>query len=179
MKTAVLAFILLPLWSYAGYLYLNNSKQKESISKENFLTSVTNVPVPQDTKVTRTIKIGDLLKAIAIVESNQDDEAVGDKGKSIGRYQIQKAYWKDATDHDKSLKQGNGKWEDCKYESYATSVVLSYFDRYAAQAVKNEDWELLARLHNGGPSVLKKEPPSKIWNNTTVYWNKVKKELEK
>jgi hypothetical protein len=130
-------------------------------------------------KEKKTLEMGDFLKAVAKVESNCDDEAVGDKGKSIGRFQIQKAYWKDAVDHDKSLKQGNAKWEDCKYESYATSIVLAYFDRYAAQAVKDKDWETLARLHNGGPSILKKKPPKKLWENTTAYWEKVKKELEK
>lgn len=134
-------------------------------------------PLIGQVKITRTIEMGDFLKAIAKVESNCDDEAVGDKGKSLGRYQIQEAYWEDAVEHDKSLKQGNYKWEDVKIERYATSIVLAYFDRYASEAVKNKDWETLARLHNGGPSTLKKKPPKKLWNNTTIYWNKVKKEL--
>lgn len=131
-------------------------------------------------KVTRTTELGDLLKAISKVESNDDDKAVGDNGKSIGRYQISKAYWKDACEHDPTLGKkhnGNNKWEDCHIDNYATQIVLAYFDRYAAKHVKDKNWEMLARLHNGGPSVLKEKPPKKIWDNTTIYWNKIKKEL--
>jgi hypothetical protein len=133
-----------------------------------------------DVKVTRTIELGDFLKAISKVESNHDDKAIGDKGKSIGRYQISKAYWQDACDHNTVLGKkhnGNNKWEDCHQDYYATQIVLSYFDRYAPNHVKDKNWEMLARLHNGGPSVLKAKPPKKIWDNTTIYWDKIKKEL--
>ena len=132
----------------------------------------------QDVKVTKTIELGDFVKAIAQVESGGDDNAVGDNGKSLGRFQIQKAYWKDAVDHQKHLKV-NRKWEDVKYADYAEQVMLAYFDRYAAEKVKEKDWEYLARIHNGGPGIHKKPKTGKAWANTTAYWEKVKKELDK
>ena len=35
-----------------------------------------------------------VLSAIRVVESNNNDDAVGDNGKAIGVYQIWKSYWK-------------------------------------------------------------------------------------
>lgn len=149
--------------------------------------------VPQDPKKTteepapirpikKEITIDVFLKAIATIESNCDDKAVGDNGRSIGRYQISKAYWKDACEHNPILGKkhnASNKWEDCHQDFYATEIVLAYFDRYAAQYVKDKNWEMLARLHNGGPSMLGNKPNKKMWDNTTKYWEKVKKELYK
>jgi DNA-binding FadR family transcriptional regulator len=47
--------------------------------------------------------------------------------------------------------------------------------RYAASNATEED---VSRIHNGGCNILKKKG-SKAWDNTTKYWEKVKKELEK
>ena len=128
--------------------------------------------------ITRTVTIEDFFKAVATVESNNNDEAVGDNGNSIGRYQIQKAYWKDAVDHDTTLKQGRV-WKDVKDPKYAEQVMLAYFDKYAKEELKAKNWEHLARLHNGGPGVFKRSQDSKAYKATTVYWSKVEKLMPK
>ena len=117
-----------------------------------------------------------ILPALATVESSNNPNAVGDKGKAIGIYQIHWAYWKDATDHDKSI---GGSYRDCFDPVYAERIVRAYLARYAP---KGATLEQLARIHNGGGGILKKqhstkEKDKKAWANTTAYWNKVKKEL--
>ena len=106
--------------------------------------------------------------AIGTVESGHDDNAVGDGGASIGRYQIQWAYWKDATDYDKTI---GGTYQDVRDPVYARKVMTAYFKRYAGKAWAASDWETIAKKHNGGPSGHKKQATQK-------YWLKVKKELD-
>ena len=57
----------------------------------------------------------DVLAAIRIVESNDDPNAVGDGGDSIGCYQIQKCYWLDA----KEFSDLDGTYLDCYNRGYA------------------------------------------------------------
>jgi len=52
--------------------------------------------------------------AIRQVESGGRLDAVGDKGRSIGPYQIQEGYWKDAVEHNPSLKDGGKTWQNTK-----------------------------------------------------------------
>ena len=111
----------------------------------------------------------DFLHAIGTVESNHDDSAVGDGGASIGRYQIQRAYWIDATQYDKTI---GGKYEDVRDPAYAERVIKAYMRRYARQAYQDGDWQTMARIHNGGPRGHRKQA-------TLPYWNKVKAELER
>ena len=106
----------------------------------------------------------DLLTAIRQVESNGNDNAVGDNGKAIGPYQIWYSYWKDAVEYDKTL---GGCYEDCYKPEYARRVVIAYLSRYAPKNATAQD---LARIHNGGPKGYKN-------SKTIKYWNKVKKEL--
>lgn len=112
-------------------------------------------------------KYNNLFEAIAAVESNHNDAAVGDGGKSIGRYQIQYNYWKDATEFDKSI---GGVYEDVKNPVYAQRIMTAYWNRYARTAYKNKDFETLARIHNGGPQGHRKQ-------STVEYWNKVQNKL--
>ena len=110
----------------------------------------------------------DVLAAIRIVESNDDPNAVGDGGDSIGCYQIQKCYWLDA----KEFSDLDGTYLDCYNRGYADRTVRCYMDRYATERrlgreVTQED---VARIHNGGPNGYKKECTKK-------YWSKVKKIL--
>lgn len=110
----------------------------------------------------------DVLTAIRIVESNDDPNAVGDGGDSIGCYQIQKCYWLDA----KEFSDLDGTYLDCYNRGYADRTVRCYMDRYATERrlgreVTQED---IARIHNGGPNGWKKE-------STEKYWQKVKKIL--
>jgi len=114
------------------------------------------------------IDLDRLVQAICQVETGGEADpanAVGDKGKAIGPYQIHKAYWVDATQYDKSI---GGTYADCKDKAYATKVVKAYLRRYAP---KNASMEVLARQHNGGPKGHRK-------NATLGYWAKVQAALE-
>ena len=119
-------------------------------------------PIDKDTRV--------FLDAIRRVETgglpNAGKGAVGDKGASIGPYQIQRAYHADA-------RMKVGRYEDCSTDAtYSEQTMLAYFSRYAPKALESKDWETLARVHNGGPKGHAKKA-------TLGYWAKVKKEMSK
>lgn len=110
------------------------------------------------------------LDAIRRVETgglpNAGKGAVGDKGASIGPYQIQRAYHADA-------RMKSGKYEDCSAShAYSEQTMLAYFARYAPKALESKDWQTLARVHNGGPKGHTKKA-------TEAYWAKVQKEMGK
>lgn len=105
---------------------------------------------------------GKLLDAIRHVETGGHKDpanAVGDQGRSLGPYQIQKSYWQDA--------RVAGAYEQVKDDAYARKVIIAYWTRYAKTALANNDYETLARIHNGGPKGNKKSA-------TLSYWHKVK-----
>jgi len=111
----------------------------------------------------------DVLAAIRIVESNDDPDAVGDGGDSIGCYQIQKCYWLDA----KEFSDLGGTYLDCYNRGYADRTVRFYMARYATERrlgreVTQED---VARIHNGGPNGYKKECTKKFWKKVEVVLN--------
>ncbi len=88
-----------------------------------------------------------LFEAIRLVETGGHEDptnALGDDGKSLGPYQISKAYWLDAIQHCPEI---GGRYEDVKIGRYAERIMMAYWDRYAP----DETWETLARIHNGGP----------------------------
>jgi len=119
-------------------------------------------PIDKDTRV--------FLDAIRRVETgglpNAGKGAVGDKGASIGPYQLQRAYHADA-------RMKAGRYEDCSTDAtYSEQTMLAYFARYAPKALESKDWETLARVHNGGPKGHTKKA-------TLGYWTKVKKEMSK
>lgn len=111
------------------------------------------------------VSMTEFLAAIRQVESHGNDMAVGDNGKAIGPYQIWKAYWQDAVEHDKTI---GGKYEDCYNPQYASKVVRAYMARYAP---KGASLEVMARIHNGGPR-------GHLKSATIAYWAKVQKELK-
>lgn len=65
----------------------------------------------------------------------------------------------------------------CKYDKHASQCMMFDYWRfyaydYARKTKKPITYEVLARIHNGGPDGM--------FNATTLpYWNKVKKELKK
>jgi hypothetical protein len=114
-----------------------------------------------------------ILDAIRIVETggcSDPSNAVGDNGKAIGAFQIHRAYWQDATEFDKSI---GGSYADCKNVEYARKVVMAYLTRYC------KVWtdESVARLHNGGCNIMKRQG-TRAWHSTTAYWNKVRAALK-
>lgn len=112
------------------------------------------------------------LNALCQVESGGKN-VVGDKGKAIGVMQIHKSYWQDAIQFDPSI---GGSYSDClNSPTYSRKIVVAYLTRYASQ---NATYEELARIHNGGCKIMHKKKTT-AWNNTTNYWIKIKKEMDK
>jgi len=107
--------------------------------------------------------------AVGQVESGHDDTEVGDGGDSIGRYQIQWAFWRDAEDRIKS----GGRWRDVTDKAYAERIMHAYYKRWEPKAYYARDYEVLARAHNSGPGWADKK------HKTDAYWAKVSKELDK
>ena len=106
-----------------------------------------------------------LFPAISWTESRDDDDAVGDRGKSRGRYQIGLPYWTD----------GGG--DPARYSvdvldpTICRRVMLRYWRRYCPVALAAGDLETLAKVHNGGPRGASKAA-------TRAYWLKVKGSLQ-
>ena len=109
-----------------------------------------------------------ILDAIRVVETggepNEGRDAVGDGGRSIGPFQIQRAYW-----YDSGVE---GRWEDCRDNEYARRVVRAYWLRYCPRAYERADAQVLARIHNGGSTGHRK-------TSTLSYWRRVEGELSR
>lgn len=103
------------------------------------------------------------LNALAKVESSNNPKAINRKENALGIYQIRAAYYKDSN--------VIGKHTDVYNPVIAKKVVLAYFNRYEPKAVLNNDFETLARCHNGGCGWRKNK------SATDKYWQKIKKTL--
>ena len=125
-----------------------------------------------------------LLDAIATVESNNDDKAIGDKGRAIGRFQIWKTYV-DEVNRSCKLKK-NGKtfsYEDRKDAVKSREMVRIYLEfwgrQYERNTGKKATLEVLAKIHNGHAfwkrSNTKKN--EQYFKNLASYWIKVSREL--
>ena len=111
-----------------------------------------------------------ILDAIRQVESGGDDDCPdGDRGRSIGPYQIQRAYWQDATEFDPSIEGGT--YQDCRKREYAEKVIRAYMRRYIKAEWERLSAEQIARTHNGGPKGASRK-------STIAYWKKVKSKLK-
>jgi len=132
-------------------------------------TVLTLTPPATKARITET-DIRPLLDAIRMVESSDGKNLVGDGGKAIGPYQIHKAYWQDAVEHDPSI---GGSYKDCMNRAYAERIVVAYFNRYATKRRigSTPTYEDMARIHNGGPNGYKSE-------KTEGYWVKVEREID-
>jgi hypothetical protein len=109
-------------------------------------------------------KIEELFDALWQVESSRREGVIwGDGGASLGPLQISRAYWQDATEFDSSI---GGKYEDVVRLDYSKQVVDAYWRRWAPAAYKGQDFEVLARIHNGGPRGATKQA-------TVGYWSRV------
>jgi len=110
-----------------------------------------------------------VLSAMRIVESNNNPDAVGDKGKAIGVYQIWNIYWIDATQYSGI----DGDYKDCFSPEYSDKIVRAFMKRYATEKRLGREvtMEDIARIHNGGPNGYKKQ-------STKKYWVKIQKELK-
>lgn len=99
-----------------------------------------------------------LFRAIRVVETSSmetRDVAIGDDGRSIGPYQISRAYWVDSGKR--------GRWTGCRGQSYSERVMLAYWKRHCPTALGQRNLEVLARIHNGGPNGQSKCATSSYW----------------
>jgi len=103
------------------------------------------------------MRVARLIDAIGAVESNNDDEAVGDSGRSRGRYQISRAYWIDGGGRADEYTHRIRNPPDCR------AIILGYWRRHAPAALASGDLETLARVHNGGPNGHRKRCTEKYW----------------
>jgi hypothetical protein len=100
------------------------------------------------------------IRALHQVESQGGLGAIkGDQGRALGPLQIHYEYWLDSG--------ASGHYQDCANLNYAIYVVRSYLNRYAPEAVKSKNYEVLARVHNGGPGGHRRK-------STLDYWRRVK-----
>lgn len=104
-----------------------------------------------------------LLDAIRSVKSGGQD-VTGDRGLSIGPYQISKAYWMD------SGMPGN--YGNCHGQNYSEFCMIRYWQRWCPNALRDRNYQWLARVHNGGPRGW-------LRGCTRAYWWKVKKEIRR
>ena len=113
----------------------------------------------------------ELVDAIIMVESNGNDEAVGDNGNAIGCLQIWKIYHTDAVERSDI----GGSYKDCYTRAYAIKVFDAYMRRYAREAwtdPKQFDAEKVARIHNGGPRGYRKDATQKYWGKVLTELNR-------
>lgn len=110
---------------------------------------------------------------------------LGDNGAAKGPLQIHPGFWVDAVEYYNrkagkgwlepgikfSLMQGrdiHGITKQCEYEDleyFWPSVMTSllYYARFALQALEADDWQTLARIHNGGPDGADQAATEPYW----------------
>tara|TARA_R100000479_G_scaffold147203_1_gene82685 strand:+ start:202 stop:606 length:405 start_codon:yes stop_codon:yes gene_type:complete len=132
----------------------------------NMITRFLKLILPLPTPHLRRSDYSTLFRAIRLVESGGEyyaPYAVGDSGRSIGPYQISFGYWIDAYNYDPDL---DGTWAMCVDQTYAEQVMMQYWQRHAP---KDATWEVLARIHNGGPNGYHKAETQQYWKRVVRY----------
>jgi hypothetical protein len=106
-----------------------------------------------------------LLDAIREVETGEHPDAAnaqGDGGRSLGPYQISRAYWRDSG--------VPGRYQSVRNQAYAERVMIAYWQRHCPSALARHDWQTLARVHNGGPNGP--------WKGRTIsYWRRAREQI--
>lgn len=111
-----------------------------------------------------------LLDAIEFVESNANPSAVGDGGKSIGSFQITKAYVDDVNRIYNKRYTHKDRHDRQKSRQMTILYLLHYGRLYERETKKEATYEILSRIHNGGPRGMYKD-------STLPYWFKVKNRI--
>lgn len=111
-----------------------------------------------------------LILALITIESNGNNDAIGDNGAAFGCLQMHAAYVQDAAEH------AGEDWthEDAFDRATAIQIITAYMARYATEdrLGRPPTAEDIARIHNGGPNGYKKTA-------TDQYWIKVRAEILK
>ena len=111
------------------------------------------------------------LDAIVAVESHGNAKAIGDNGKAYGVYQIHKSYVEDVNRISGKNFTLADAFDKEKAKEMVKIYLTNYGKNYEKKTGKTATNEVLARIHNGGPSGYKKDATKK-------YWDKVQKELK-
>jgi hypothetical protein len=109
------------------------------------------------------MNLTNLISALMIVESSNNDLAIGDQGRAIGCLQIHKAVVLDVN----RITGSHYRHQDMTNRVQARAVCEAYLKHYGRGATT----EQLARRWNGGPTGDRKSA-------TEAYWAKVKKNLK-
>ena len=117
--------------------------------------------------------IDSILDAIRMQESGGNDRAVGDMGQAKGPYQIWRAYWRDGCERGEVLSDPRWQYNSAVWDrAKSRQVVIWYWRRYCPEALRKGNWEVLARVHNGGPAGNRNP-------KTMHYWKSVDKILKR
>ena len=109
------------------------------------------------------MNLTNLISALMLVESSNNDLAIGDQGRAIGCLQIHKAVVLDVN----RITGSHYKHSEMTNRVAARAVCETYLKAYG----KGATTEQLARRWNGGPTGDRKSA-------TEAYWAKVKKHLK-
>ena len=109
------------------------------------------------------MNLNSLISALMIVESGNNDQAIGDQGRAIGCLQIHKAVVLDVNKFTGS----HYRHQDMTNRAQARAVCEAYLKHYG----KGKTLEQQARIWNGGPTGDRKQA-------TVAYWAKVKKAIK-
>ena len=107
--------------------------------------------------------ISNLISALIIVESSNNDLAVGDQGKAIGCLQIHRGVVQDVN----RITGSNYRHQDMTNRVAARAVCQAYLEHYG----KGKTTEQQARIWNGGPTGYRKPV-------TLAYWRRVQRNLK-
>lgn len=104
-----------------------------------------------------------LFDAIAHVESGNDPNAYNEAERAAGLYQLRPIY---VADVNRIVGEKRFTLDDRWNQAKSEAMMLIYWRHYCPGA----SWEVMARIHNGGPKGHKKP-------QTKQYWRKVQKHL--
>ena len=110
------------------------------------------------------MNLTNLITALMIVESSNNDLAIGDQGRAIGCLQIHKAVVLDVN----RITGSHYRHQDMTNRVAARAVCQAYLTHYG----KGKSTEEQARIWNAGPQGHKKKTA------TQAYWLKVQRNLK-
>ncbi len=109
------------------------------------------------------MNLTNLISALMLVESSNNDQAIGDQGRAIGCLQIHKAVVLDVN----RITGSHYKHSEMTNRVAARAVCEAYLKAYG----KGKTTEQQARIWNGGPTGDRKTA-------TEGYWRKVQKAIK-
>ena len=110
------------------------------------------------------MNLTNLISALIMVESSNNDLAIGDQGRAIGCLQIHRSVVLDVN----RITGSHYRHQDMTNRAAARAVCQAYLTHYG----KGKTTEEQARIWNGGPQGHKKKTA------TQAYWAKVQRNLK-